>query len=149
MLDDLQNKINSLRQFDWGYEMEKVIHDNSEVIADLQAEQWAKGETAKGEEILPPYAPYTIEQKRQKTGLAAVTDHVTFYDTGELYKSLQAPVANMQYDITSNNFKFKKATDRSGLRIVGLTDSNRLRFAEEITLPGVRKVFKEKTGFSF
>jgi len=149
MLDDLQNKIKALRDFDWGYEMEKVIKDKSEVIADFQAEQWAKGQAANGSDILPQYAEFTIEEKKKKSGLAGVYDHVTFYDTGELYKSLQGEVANMQYDITSSNFKFGKAVKRSGERIVGLTDVNKERFADEITLPGVRKVFEEKTGFSF
>jgi len=149
MLEDLQNKIIALRSFNWGDEMQTVIQANTEALADLQAEQWAKGLAANGSEILPPYAPYTIEEKKKKTGLAAVTDHVTFYDTGELYKSLRGEAANMKYDITSDNFKFKKAIDRSGVRIVGLTDESKERFAEEITVPGVRRSFEAKTGFSF
>ena len=148
MLEDLQNKINVLRSFDWGHEMETVIKAHEDTLADMQAEQWAKGQAANGGEIFPAYAPYTVEQKQTKTGLAGVYSHVTFYDTGELYRSLQGKVANMQYDITSDNFKYQKAIDRSGLRIVGITDANKERFAEEITVPGVKKVFYQKMGFS-
>lgn len=149
MLEDLQNKITALRSFNWGEEMQAVIQANTEALADLQAEQWAKGLAANGSDINPPYAAYTIEQKQKKTGLAAVTDHITFYDTGELYKSLRGEAQNMQYDITSDNYKFNKAIDRSGLRIVGLTDESKERYAEEITLPGVKRSFEAKTGFSF
>lgn len=149
MLDDLKNKIDALRSFNWGEEMEAVIKQNEEALADFQAEQLAKGINRLGQEILPEYRPFTIEQKRKKSGLAAVTDHVTYYDTGELYKSLQGEVGNKQYDITSPSFKFDKMKKRSGERVVGLTEESRLRFAEEITIPGVRKRFKEKTGFTF
>ena len=149
MLTGLEDMIKGLKAFDFGEEMERVIIEHKDVIADLQAEQWAKGINSFGREIGPAYAPYTIEQKQQKSGLAAVTDHVTYYDTGELYKSLNGEVSNKQYDITSPSFKFEKAKERSGVTVVGLSPESKQRFAEEITIPGVRKVFKEKTGLSF
>lgn len=37
--------------------------------------------------LVPFYATSTIFSKRRKRGVAGVTDHVTLYNTGELYKS--------------------------------------------------------------
>lgn len=149
MLDNLQTLITAIKTYDFGNEMEKVIVDNKDALADLQAEQWAKGQDIYGKPIQPGYAPFTIEKKKKNTGLAAVTDHVTHFETGELYRSLEGKVQNKEYSIESPSFKLKAVEKRSDTNVVGLTDESKERFAEEITIPGVRKSFKAATGLSF
>lgn len=145
-LDDLRKLRDAINNFDFAAEQEQIVTDNKDVIADLQAEQWAQGLASDGGQIYPEYAPYTIEQKRGKPGLSGVTSHVTFYDTGETYRLLTAMINSGHYTITAATFKFDKIIKRSGKRVVGLTYDSREKFAKGVTLPGIKKVFKEKTG---
>src|SRR5438105_15278256 len=108
MLTHLQNKINALQSFSFQDELVKIVTDHKDKLADLQAAQLAQGINSKGEEINPQYAPFTIEQKKKKTGLAGVYSRVTYFDTGDLYKSLQAQVSGTKFSIRSESFKFDK-----------------------------------------
>jgi hypothetical protein len=147
-LDDFKSRVDALKAFDFGDELEGIVERNKSTIADLQAEQWAKGKRSDGNDINPQYSPFTIAYKKQfGVGLGRITDHVTFYQTGELYKSLYAAVNNRQFSIESDNFKFDKAKKRSGEKIVGLNQESKVTFAENITLPEIKKVLKDKTGF--
>lgn len=149
-LNDLKNTIDKLHRFSFKDELQVIVQENAEEIANLQAKQLAEGVKSDGTEINPPYRPYTIEQKRKYgVGLGRVTDHVTYYHTGDLYKSLEAKVTGDEYDITSSSLKFDKMKKRSGERVVGLNKSSKTIFAEEITLPNIKRVFKDKTGLSF
>lgn len=76
-----------------------TIQKNKEVMADLVATQLSQGVRSDGSEILPSYTPLTIELKKQKSGLAGVTDRVTLFDTGEHYKELYVEVKgeDMEY----------------------------------------------------
>jgi hypothetical protein len=149
-LTELKNTIARLKAFDFHEELQTVVEENREVIADLQAEQLAKGVKSDGNEINPPYSPFTVEQKQKHgVGLGRITDHVTFYDTGEMYSLMRAEVSGDQYEITNSSFKFDKMKKRSGERVVGLNDSSKRTFAEEITIPNIKKVFKQKTGLNF
>lgn len=148
-MDDLKTVINKLKAFSFKDEMIAVITQNKDTIPDMQAEQLAIGLKSDGNKILPEYAPFTIQEKMRKTGLSGVYNHVTFYDTGELYSSLTAEITGENYDVKSPSFKWAKAIERSGKRIVGLTEANRSEFAKTITLPGVKKALKAKTGLVF
>jgi len=65
-LDNLRNKIEAFRAFDWAAEAKGIVERNEELIADLQAEQLSKGLNRKGELINPQYSSFTIEDKRGK-----------------------------------------------------------------------------------
>ena len=86
----------------------ETIEEKGEVMADLNAEQLAQGLRSDGTEILPDYAPLTVELKKEKSGLAAVTDHVTLYDTGSFYRQL---VAEVQGDAIIYDSRDEKADD--------------------------------------
>lgn len=84
--------LDALDRVDLDHLAKQTLEKNKEVIADLIATQLSQGIRSDGTEILPSYAPLTIEIKKTKSGLAGVTDRVTLYDTGEHYKELYAEV---------------------------------------------------------
>jgi hypothetical protein len=99
---------------------------NTDVMADLNAEQMAQGIRATGSEIKPAYHPLTVEIKRtEKTGLAAVTDHVTLYDTGSHYRQLYAEVKGDEIEYGSRDSKSEKLENKYGRTIYGLTEDSR------------------------
>jgi hypothetical protein len=79
----------------------QTIVENKEVISDLIATQMSQGLRSDGTDILPDYAPLTIELKKGKQGLAGVTDRVTLFDTGEHFKELYVEVKGDEMDYGS------------------------------------------------
>lgn len=67
---------------------EESLNATSEPAVDIIAGQLAMGMRADGTEITPSYSPLTIELKKKKSGLSAITDRVTLYDTGQYYAGL-------------------------------------------------------------
>jgi hypothetical protein len=145
-LNNLRNRITAFKAFDWASEARGIVERNGSVIVDLQAEQLAKGKNRKGEDINPGYSDYTIQLKKQKTGLAGVYSHVTYFNTGELYKSFFTKVEGHKFSIQSESFKFAKMIKRSGQNVVGLDLEMRQRFVEGITRPEIAKIVKQKLG---
>lgn len=89
-----------------------AINENSEVAKDLVAEQLAKGIKSDGEPANFTYSPWTIAIKRTRTGLAAVTDHLTNYDTGESYRELYFKVNGNEVEAGTNTDKEEAISDR-------------------------------------
>lgn len=128
------------------------LEANAETIADLNAEQLARGLRADGSQILPEYAQLTIDIKKTKSGLSGVTDHVTLYDTGDHYQQLYADVKGVEIEYGSRDEKSarlekKYATKRAPL--YGLTIDSR-----DILMSGpVKKYWETKieklTGLKF
>jgi hypothetical protein len=144
MLTHLQNKIKALQSFSFSKELVKIVTDNKGKLADLQASQLAQGINSQGKQIYPQYAAFTISEKKKKTGLAGVYDRVTFFNTGELYKSLAAQIQGSKFRITSPSFKFDKMVQRSGVGVVGLNVDSRRDFIQEITRPEILEVYRQK-----
>jgi hypothetical protein len=155
-LEQLQTLVRNLQQFDLATEQNKIIEDNKDVLADLQAEQWAS--TSKdyaGREIRlldnagGGYRPFTIQQKRLfGVGLGRITDRVTNYQTGELFRQMKTNIANGKFFFTSGVPYFKTLMKREG-DPTGLDSEQRLKFAESYVQPGIKVVLKEKTGLTF
>lgn len=120
-----------------------TIEENEKAMADLNAEQLARGLRADGSEILPSYADLTIELKSEKSGLAGVTDHVTLYDTGDHYAGLYADVQGDEIEQGSHDEKSaslqKKYSTKKG-SIYGLTADSR----EELITGPVGASWKKK-----
>lgn len=157
MLTNLQNLITNLSAFDFMKEQEDIIIANSEKIADLQATQLFTGIDSNGEQIKLKdnapwgfgYRPYTLIRKEQK---GQVDDRVTWRDTGDLYRSLYTSIKNGQYVILSKGgandeqLKYDSMIERSGEEVLGLTESSRMEFAEDVLLPDFKEVLLKKTG---
>ena len=105
-----------------------TLEESEKAMADLNAEQMAKGLRADGSEILPSYSDLTIELKSEKSGLAGVTDRVTLYDTGEHYKQLYANVQGDEIEWGSRDeksAKLQKKYDTAKGSVYGLTSDSR------------------------
>lgn len=101
------------------------FNEVKEIAADLNATQLSQGVRSDGSELLPSYAPLTIELKKQKSGLASVTDHVTLFDTGEFYRELYAEAQGDDIEYGSKNEKAEKLNKKYSTRrgsIFGLDD---------------------------
>jgi len=145
MLDHLQKKIEALERFDFKAEALVAINSGKDKLADLQAEQLAQGLDSNGQKIGPAYSPFTIAKKKSEgVGLGRVTSVITFFDTGDLYKSLRAEIRSSSFSIKSNSFKFDKMVKRSGVNTVGLNDESREKFVLGVTRPGVINAYNRK-----
>ena len=150
MLADLENTIEKLQAFSFGQELENIVVTHKDDLKVLQRAQW--GEESKdrfGNEITlngRGYSPYTVTLKQlYGVGLGRVTDRVTNYQTGALYNNLYATVQNGEFELKSNVPYFDELMQREG-DANGLDEDYRRIFGEEITLPEIKRIFKEKTG---
>jgi len=157
MLKGLETLINNLSAFDFMKEQEAIIVSNQDKIADLQAIQLFTGIDSQGEQIMLKdnapwgfgYRPYTMIRKEQK---GQVYDRVTWRDTGALYRSLVTKISNGQFTVVSKGGsndeeeKYQTMLERSGEEVLGLTESSRKEFAEDVLLPDFKEVLLKKTG---
>lgn len=152
-LNNLVNLISNLERFSFEKEQQKVIEDNEQILADLQAEQWAESRDSTGEKIRlldnPEYGygyrPFTIEHKiRYGGGLGSITSRVTLFQTGELYSSLFFKVESGMFFLNSKQDYFSSLMQRT--EADGLDYEQRLKFAESVLMPEIKKVFKQITG---
>ena len=155
-VDNLKHLADSLRRFDLEKEQTKIIEEHKDVLADLQADQW--GELSKdyaGRDIKlldnpgGVYRPFTIQKKRSEgRGLGSVTDRVTLFQTGALYRELFVTIASGKFSLSSSVPYFKKLMNRTG-DVTGLDKDHRLEFAETYVRPGVKQALKQQTGLKF
>lgn len=99
-------------------------NDLGEFIADLNRKQMAdKGQRSDGSQLSPEYTDLTEWFKRFKSGTAAITSHVTLFDTGELHKSIFTSIISDSLVLDSNDWKVSDLTDKYG-EFLGLTDES-------------------------
>lgn len=150
-LDSLRTDITNLTAFDWGTELENIVETNVDALTQLQSEQMAKGIDSEGNETALDgngYQQSTIEYKDKfGQGLGAVTDRVTGYMTGNLYASLKADVKDGQYALSSTVDYFPALLARTGDKWMGLNEDRRKQFSNNVTIPAIQLIFKDKTGF--
>jgi hypothetical protein len=151
MLDGLQNTMSSLEQFDFGQELEEIVETHKDDLAVLQRAQWGdSSQDRNGNEISlngRGYSPFTVRIKEQfGQGLGAITDRITNYQTGALYQGLTATVENGEFILRSDVSYFDELMSREG-EAEGLSEEYRQIFADEITLPEITRILREKTGF--
>lgn len=117
----------------------QVLEDNADVLADLNAQQLAQGISSDGEATTlygnDYYAPLTVELKTGKPGLSGVTDRVTGYDTGSLYRNLYARVQGEKIEYGSTSDTAELFEDQASNRIYGPTEENRIEFIETVLQP--------------
>jgi hypothetical protein len=144
-LEAFANTIQSLERFDFGLELYNIVQANKEKLVDLQQEQLSEGIGKDGRFRSDGYAPLTkFLKKKYGQGLGAVTDRVTFFMTGDLYRSMYPAVTKDDFQVISQLPTFDKMVDRIGEDNYGLDEGQRLIFATEIVEPEIHRVFKEK-----
>src|SRR5688572_24315286 len=83
-----------------------VAKDAEDEMVKLNEDQLQAGLRSDNTEIEPAYTRFTIFKKEtEKEGLAAVTDRVTLFDTGEHYAKLYAEVKGQTIEWGSKDKK--------------------------------------------
>lgn len=127
--------------------VETATEAEPDMVEAMQS-QLSEGRRADGSEISPPYAPFTIEQKEKKTGLASVVDVVTLFDTGSHYAGLFAKVQDDVIDYGSTDKKSASLQDRYG-KIYGLDEESREGLVEDFIHPRFESKVAKETGLEF
>jgi hypothetical protein len=146
-LDNFKNTIDALKQFNWATELQNIVETNVDAIAQLQEDQWMQGKDKDGNSITlngRGYAEKTIEIKQAK---GQITDWVTLTDTGRRNSTLEIKVADGTFTESIGVSYEKELVERTGDKIYGLNEEKRLQFGNNVTLPAIKQIFKEKTGF--
>lgn len=149
-LDGLRDLIDNLTAFDFGREMETIVSEHTEDITELLKIQLATGKDGDGEPVTldgnPEYTPFTMDIKEKYgQGLGAVTDRITTYMTGDLYRSLKTKAEGRVFETEASVPYFDEVIGRTGDQIMELGEDGRRKFAEEITLPAIADVLYAKT----
>lgn len=141
-LNELRNNFKRLQ----GKEIDLAalaINEAGEMAADLNATQLAEGIKADGSKADFTYAPVTIAQKRQRSGLASVTSHLTNFDSGESYSRLYEKVEGKKVIFGTKTDKEEAISDRMDGKAFGLTNDSKGSLMKENVKPAFLKKIKE------
>lgn len=156
-LDGLRNLIGNLQKFNWEIELDIIVTNNLDKVIEMQQEQMMEGKGVDGEYIRPFYSenPYfKTAEAAHKYALwkAKITpnskrplDVPNLYINGYYQSSIQARVSAKTLTIGSDSSISGEVEDVHK-NALGLNKDSRTKFANEITLPEIKKVFKEQTG---
>ena len=150
-LNGIRQLIDNLEAFSFEASLSSIIAENKDLISDRVADQIGrKSLDGDGEMITldgSEYSDFTIRYKQEHgKGLGAVTDRVTLYQTGELYRMIETEVTIDDVTTMSNVPYYDELMERTGPQVMKLNETNRLEFAQEIVMPAFSEEFKEKTG---
>lgn len=149
-LDGLEDLLNNLQAFDAHTELLTIVDENGERINELMQQQLSEGKDMSGQVRIDEYRPLTLFFKRTDNRvqgtLGAVTDRVTFYMYGNLYKSMTTVMSGDDFSVESPLPTFDKMVNRIGDDEYGLDPEERLNFATEITIPKFAEALQQKTG---
>lgn len=113
----------------------EMIAENGGVILDLQTEQLYAGKDSEGNDIQPPYSPFTVQIKRAK---GQPTDRVTLKDEGDFYAGMFLSGGNRgQFAIGNRDQKTTKLTRKYGEEILGLNDNSLQRLIDDQIKPEI------------
>lgn len=152
MLNDFQEKINALRAFDFGQELETIVTENQDKLPEYITKQLSEGISGDGKPTTifgrSGYSKRTVEIKEANgTGLGAVTDRVTNYMTGQFYESIKVQTEGQTFEADSDVSYFGDIRLYSPDELLEVDEENRRDFAETVTLPAITEALKAKTGF--
>jgi hypothetical protein len=151
MLTDFRNKIDILSKMDFADDLFQIIVANEDILVNMQRDQWSKGTDRNKQQTTldgdPNYAFATINHKAKNSGLGAVTDYITGFDTGALYNYTFLDIAGDQFAFESDVIYWDDLVLRTGDMWPGLDEDHRKQFATDIVIPTEQNNFKERMGF--
>mgnify|MGYP000041009761 CR=1 FL=1 len=100
--------------------LEAVRNFEKEIIL-FNQEQLQDGELSTGQDITPPYRPFTISVKK---GKGQVYDRVTLLDTGDYYSKFFLVYFKDKFSIESTDRKALSLELKYSIDILGLNDKN-------------------------
>jgi hypothetical protein len=140
-----KNFIDNFSKLDLGKEQQRIINNNKDELLRLQLKQFEEGVDSKSEPILlegKGYNPWYADKKRKYgIGIGQITDHVTLYLTGDLYRETFIQITNKEFYFTSRVPYFPELMRRTG-DVTGLNLPSRQYFAEKFVLTGIEIVLK-------
>lgn len=150
-LQDFQNTINNIRDFDFGLQLQTIVEGNLDKLADYVRQQL---ETGKDGDDQPNtifgrkgYSKTTVDIKnREGVGLGAVTDRVTNYMTGEFYNTLVMKTEGNVFEADSSVSYFGDITLYSSEDLLKVNEAHRKEFGETVVVPGIEESLLAKTG---
>jgi hypothetical protein len=146
-LHSLQRDLNTFSLIE---EIKLIIIETADEIAELQRGQFFQGIKSDGTKIVPEYKEITKQIKSTKTGIAAITDRVTFYDTGDFWKLIGVEnVNNETFTITSLDWKTDKLETKYLKKIFGLTKESREEYITYVFFPRLKQVIEQKLKLGF
>lgn len=157
MLDDFAQKIAKLQAFDFGKELEEIVEDHADDIADLQREQMLEGKGVDGQYIRPFYSEnpffktpgaaerYALWKQKITPNSNRPVDVPNLIVVGVFHKSLSAKVSGGLFEIQTDASFGDKVFDVHK-NAQGLDEESRLEFAENFTLPEIKTRLLAKTG---
>jgi hypothetical protein len=113
--------------------MVDTLDELDSFIADLNRDQLSKGKRDDGSDIEPEYTDLTKHIKSNKGGLSGVIEHVTLFDSGDLYKSIFTAVSYPEIILDSKDPKLGKLEGKYQ-NFLGLTKENQKKLKDK-TLP--------------
>lgn len=153
----MEKLINDLTAFDFGKELETIVEDHVDVLADLQREQMSEGKGVDGNYIRPFYSEdpyfktpaaaerYALWKEKITPNPKRPKDVPNLLINGYFYGSLVSKVSSGIFTIDSNVELGEKVIEEHP-NAQGLNEEKRLEFAETFTLPIIKTVLFEKTG---
>lgn len=88
------------------------LEEHKDFAMDLVAGQLAKGIKSDGTKSDFTYTPFTIASKKQKSGLASVTSHLTNYGTGESYDKMFMAIKGDDIEFGTKTYKEASISER-------------------------------------
>lgn len=124
--------------------IQRVLEENETIILEMNSEDqlFEKGMRRDGVHIdsYAPYAPYTIQIKREK---GQPFDRVTLRDEGDFESSFFLNITNTGFEIKASDWKTEELTFSYGAEILGLTDENLTELLREYILPELLKLVRK------
>lgn len=141
-LQELKKRVLAVKGKELGIAI-KALNSEAQIAADLNAEQLAQGLQTDGSKSTFSYAPFTIAVKKNRSGLAGVTEHLTNYDTGESYKKLYGTFSRDQVAFGTQTDKEDAISERMEGKAFGLTQDNKEIFIRQHVKPIFLKIIRE------
>jgi hypothetical protein len=120
--------LKKIQNFDEKMQVAEIVALNKEFLADLLKKQLRVGLDGNGNKVTirgrSKYSAFTIEEKKQKSGLASVTEVITNYDTGDFYRGITPYTDGKRLFFDSSVPYFDEIVKQSGGIIMKLNKSN-------------------------
>lgn len=129
-----------LRSLDIQKAMRQALTTHAVQIENLNLGQLLQGIDSRGKQILPLYAPYTVQKKIAK---GQPYNRVTLRDTGDFYESVYVEIFKNSFELEATDVKTKSLKLKYGKSILGLTDEN-IKQVAKIIKPTLEKLLLEQ-----
>ena len=136
MLPIIADKIKAVEEWQRTAE-EQVIAEAKQfekyiLRANTEEQLFRRGQDSEGNELFPPYTPFTVSIKQSK---GQPTDRVTLYDTGQFHASFFVDWRPTEFEIYARDVLTPKLAGKYGPEIFGLDDNSQQDLIDNLRDP--------------